>query len=172
MDSNSNNKNSDKSEHNQSEIWDIHSIDNNEIDNVPIGFFIGLVARQYLNFFNKYLSELNINENQFWILLVICQEQNISQEQIASMIRVNEATVTRELNNLEKRNLIIRKTDENDRRRKLVSLYDKGFEMIQTVLDIDYESESQLLNYFSMEEFHILKFLLKKFIVTLDNSHK
>ena len=88
------------------------------------------------------------------------------------MIRVNEATVTRELNNLEKRNLIIRKTDENDRRRKLVSLYDKGFEMIQTVLDIDYESESQLLNYFSMEEFHILKFLLKKFIVTLDNSHK
>lgn len=42
----------------QSEILNIYSLDNNEIDNVPIGFFFGLAARQYLNFFGKYLSEL------------------------------------------------------------------------------------------------------------------
>ena len=70
MDLNSNNKNGDKFE---SEILDIYSLDNNEIDNVPIGFFFGLAARQYLNFFDKYLSELDINQNQFWILLNLCQ---------------------------------------------------------------------------------------------------
>lgn len=85
-------------------------MDNNEIDNVPIGFFFGLAARQYLDFFNKYVSQLDINENQFWILLVLCQEQNISQDRIASMLMVNGATVTRELNDLEKRGLIRRKT--------------------------------------------------------------
>ena len=63
---------------------------------------------------------MNINQNQFWILLVLYQEQDITQERIASLLRVNGATVTRELENLEKRNLIIRKIDENDRRRKLV----------------------------------------------------
>ena len=132
MDLNSNNKNGDKSESNQSEILNIYSLDNNEIDNVPIGFFFGLAARQYLNFFGKYLSELDINQNQFWILLSLCQEQNISQDKIASILRVNGATMTRELNDLEERRLIVRKTDENDRRRKLVSLFDKGFEMLES----------------------------------------
>ena len=146
MDLNSNNKNGDKFE---SEILDIYSLDNNEIDNVPIGFFFGLAARQYLNFFDKYLSELDINQNQFWILLNLCQEQNISQDKIASVLRVNGATMTRELNDLEKRRLIIRKTDENDRRKKLVSLFDKGFEMLESAQDVDYETESVLLNYFS-----------------------
>ena len=149
MDLNSNNKNGDKSESNQSEILNIYSLDNNEIDNVPIGFFFGLAARQYLNFFDKYLSELDINQNQFWILLNLCQEQNISQDKIASVLRVNGATMTRELNDLEKRRLIIRKTDENDRRKKLVSLFDKGFEMLESAQDVDYETESVLLNYFS-----------------------
>ncbi|WP_296804467.1 MarR family winged helix-turn-helix transcriptional regulator [uncultured Methanobrevibacter sp.] len=146
MDLNSNNKNGDKFE---SEILDIYSLDNNEIDNVPIGFFFGLAARQYLNFFDKYLSELDINQNQFWILLNLCHEQNISQDKMASVLRVNGATMTRELNDLEKRRLIIRKTDENDRRKKLVSLFDKGFEMLESAQDVDYETESVLLNYFS-----------------------
>ena len=172
MDSNSNNKNNGKSEINQPEILDIYSLDNNELDNVPIGFFFELVARQYLSFFDKYLCELNINQNQLWILLVLCQEQNISQERIASILRVNGATVTRELEILEKRNLIMRKIDENDRRRKLVSLYDKGFEMLESVQDVDWENESKLLNYFSIEELHILKFLLKKIIITIEDIQK
>ena len=145
MDSNSNNKNNGKSEINQPEILDIYSMDNNELDNVPIGFFFGLVARQYLSFFDK---------------------------RIASLLRVNGATVTRELENLEKRNLIMRKIDENDRRRKLVSLYDKGFEMLESVQDVDWETESKLLNYFSIEELHILKFLLKKIIITIEDIQK
>ena len=169
MDLNSNNKNGDKFE---SEILDIYSLDNNELDDVPIGFFFGLVARQYLSFFDKYLCELNINQNQLWILLVLCQEQNISQERIASILRVNGATVTRELEILEKRNLIMRKIDENDRRRKLVSLYDSGFEMLESVQEVDWETESKLLNYFSIEELHILKFLLKKIIITIEDIQK
>ena len=169
MDLNSNNKNGDKFE---SEILDIYSLDNNEIDNVPIGFFFGLAARQYLNFFDKYLSELDINQNQFWILLNLCHEQNISQDKMASVLRVNGATMTRALTDLEKRRLIIRKTDENDRRKKLVSLFDKGFEMLESVQDVDWENESKLLNYFSIEELHILKFLLKKIIITIEDIQK
>ena len=172
MDLNSNNKNGDKSESNQSEILNIYSLDNNEIDNVPIGFFFGLAARQYLNFFGKYLSELDINQNQFWILLSLCQEQNISQDKIASILRVNGATMTRELNDLEERRLIVRKTDENDRRRKLVSLFDKGFEMLESAQDVDYKTESELLNYFSIEELHILKYFLKKIIITIEDIQK
>ena len=172
MDLNSNNKKRDQSGNNPSERWNIYSLDNNELDNVPIGFFFGLVARQYLSFFDEYLHELNINQNQLWILLVLCQEQNISQERIASLLRVNGATVTRELENLEKRNLIMRKIDENDRRRKLVSLYDNGFEMLESVQNVDWESESKLLNHFSIEELHILKFMLKKIIITIEDIQK
>ena len=168
----SNNKQSGNSGINKQKILDIYLLDNNKIDNVPIGFFFGLAARQYLNFFDKYLSELDINQNQFWILLNLCQEQNISQDRIASLLRVNGATVTRELESLEKRNLIMRKIDENDRRRKLVSLYDKGFEMLESVQDVDWETESKLLNYFSIEELHILKFLLKKIIITIEDIQK
>lgn len=80
--------------------------------------------------------------------------------------------MTRELENLEKRNLIMRKIDENDRRRKLVSLYDNGFEMLESVQNVDWESESKLLNHFSIEELHILKFMLKKIIITIEDIQK
>ena len=80
--------------------------------------------------------------------------------------------MTRELNDLEKRRLIIRKTDENDRRKKLVSLFDKGFEMLESAQDVDYKTESELLNYFSIEELHILKYLLKKIIITIEDIQK
>ena len=41
--------------------------------------------------------------------------------------------------------------------------------MLESVLEVDCETESKILNYFSIEELHILKFLLKKiFIITED----
>ncbi|WP_295616869.1 MarR family winged helix-turn-helix transcriptional regulator [uncultured Methanobrevibacter sp.] len=167
MDLNSNKKTSDKGKKKQPMISDIYSLDNNEIDNVPIGFFFGPAASQYLTFFGRYLKDLDITQNQFWILLTLFQEKNISQERIASILKLNEATVTREINTLEKRNLIMRKTDENDRRRKIVSPSDGGLEMYKMVKEVDYKSQAEVLKYFSKEELHILKFLLKKLMITM-----
>lgn len=50
--------------------------------------------------------------------------------------------------------------------------YDKGFELLETVLEIDCETESKLLNYSSIEELHILKFLIKKILISFDEIQK
>ena len=46
------------------------------------------------------------------------------------------------------------------------------FVMLESVQEVDWETESKLLNYFSIEELHILKFLLKKIIITIEDIQK
>ncbi len=172
MDFNSNKKNSGKQKSNKPIITDIHSLDNNRLDNVPIGFFFGIVSSRYVTFFDSFFTDLNLNHNKFWILLTLCYKPNISQEQISSILNINKATVTREVKYLEKKELIIRKTDANDKRRNIVSLSEKGFKMFEIFKEVDYESELELLNSLSRDEIYILKFLLKKVIITIEDIHK
>lgn len=169
MDLNSNIENNIMKDEKLPFIKDIHLIDNNDLDYVPIGFFLGIASTYYGAFFNKYLYGLDLNLKQFFILLAINDEENMTQERLSSILNINEATLTREINTLEKNGFITRRIDENDKRKKIITISNKFNEKIKCIKDIDYESESQLLNYFSTEEIHILKYLLKKIIISLED---
>lgn len=43
----------------------MHKLDNNELDNAHIEFFVGLVSRYNLSFLDKYVKDLDKGQNQF-----------------------------------------------------------------------------------------------------------
>lgn len=153
-------------------IKDINKMDNNDIDDVPLGFFIEYLFNSYGSFIKKHLNDVKLTQKQAYILLTLFHENSIPQEKLASLLNFNEVTVTREVNYLEKKNYIIRKTDENDKRKKIVSLSEKGYAMQSLLRKCDHESEIELLDYLNYEELHILKFLMRKVMLTLDEINE
>ena len=68
----------------------------------------------------------DITVEQWMILLVLWKQNGQTQQQIANIIGKDKGTVSPQLDGLEKRELIMRLQDKNDKRRNVVCLTQKG----------------------------------------------
>lgn len=78
--------------------------------------YINRISRANGIVYGHRLQEYGIAQCHHPYILLICREPGISQEQIAREICVNRSNVTRQLAALEKKELIIRRQDREDRR--------------------------------------------------------
>ena len=67
-----------------------------------------------------------ITVEQWMILLVLWKQNGQTQQEIANIIGKDKGTISPQLDGLEKRDLIMRFQDKNDRRRNVVCLTQKG----------------------------------------------
>jgi DNA-binding MarR family transcriptional regulator len=68
----------------------------------------------------------DITVEQWMILLVLWKQNGQTQQEIANKIGKDKATISPQLDGLEKRDLIMRFQDKNDNRRNIVCLTQKG----------------------------------------------
>lgn len=151
-------------------IKDFSKINNEEIDEVPLGFFIESIYRYYSDYLNHHLKNVDLTPKQIYILLILSNENNLNQESIASVLNSNEVTTAREINHLEKNEFIERETDSNDKRKKIVLLTDKGKKLVNIITKFSNISEENLNEYISPEELHILRILLKKLLLSVNEQ--
>lgn len=72
------------------------------------------------------LNEIGLSREQWTILVVLWQQDGISQQRIANETGRDKPSTTRLLDNLEKEGYILRKPDAHDRRLNLICLTAKG----------------------------------------------
>ena len=85
----------------------------------------------------------NITFEMFQVLAVLWRQDNINQQEIADRVQKNKASLTPLIDNLSKRNLVVRNEDPVDRRNKIISLTREGFEYrekLQPMIHEIYES--------------------------------
>ena len=68
----------------------------------------------------------DITVEQWMILLVLWKQNGQTQQEIANIIGKDKGTISPQLDGLEKRDLIMRFQDKNDKRRNVVCLTQKG----------------------------------------------
>lgn len=91
-----------------------------------IGTQINIVARAMKNCLERELAKIGVSPSQ-WMLLTALGERNKQvQTDLARMVNLDNATVTRIIDKLEEMKLLIRKQDKGDRRVQIVSLTPKG----------------------------------------------
>ena len=73
-------------------------------------------------------DKLDLTYEMVQVLAVLWRKGEINQQEIADRVQKNKASLTSLLDNLAKRNLIIRNEDPSDRRNKIISLTDSGKE--------------------------------------------
>lgn len=85
----------------------------------------------------------NITFEMFQVLAVLWRQNNINQQEIADRVQKNKASLTPLIDNLSKRNLVVRNEDPVDRRNKIISLTKEGYkyrEKLQPMIHEIYES--------------------------------
>ncbi len=69
-----------------------------------------------------------LSKNQPMVIKIIGMEGEIMPSTIGNYTGMNKSSLTRMVDDLEKKEMVFRKTDPEDRRKVLVSLTDKGLE--------------------------------------------
>ncbi|WP_316836251.1 MarR family winged helix-turn-helix transcriptional regulator [Pedobacter nutrimenti] len=79
-------------------------------------------------------NQMNITYEMLEVLMCLWEKDGINQQEIASRIIKEKASMTYLIDNLSKRELVKREEDENDRRNNLIYLTKKGKHLQEELL--------------------------------------
>ena len=102
------------------------------IDKMTLGNQMGNMIRSFAVTLQHTLSDSKIDftMEQFAVLSILNEQENLTQQDIASMLSKDKSGILRHIDNLEKRKFVVRVADENDRRKKILIITKKGYEAI------------------------------------------
>lgn len=120
----------------------------------------------YELFQKLYLEKRNSGQiSQGKILKILYKKGDISQKEMQGILNVKSGTISEYINKLENKELLVRKNDENDRRKRVLHLTDKGKKDVEAFTD-DYKKEvMQLFSVLSDNEKLELERILKKLLM-------
>ena len=120
----------------------------------------------YELFQKLYLNKRNNGQmSQGKILKILYKKGDISQKDMQDKLHVKSGTISESINKLEKKGLLIRQYDENDRRKRVLHLTEKGKKDVETYTK-DYQKEViQFFDVLSDDEKKELEEILKKLLV-------
>lgn len=114
-------------------------------------------------FRNQRMQDRGLTSSQAGIVSYIQKKGNpgIMAGELAKGLNLSKATISEMINLLEKKSLIMRRTDENDARKSMIFLTKKGMEQKSFLRNVSVESETILLRGMTEEEQEELNRLLQ-----------
>lgn len=101
-----------------------------------IGRYISYFYRMGQCYINEKLEPYHIGSGQYTYLLVLFDENGISQETLSERIKIDKATTGRAIKKLMQEGYVYRKRDSKDKRRYQIFLTPKGNEIKAVVYDV------------------------------------
>ena len=131
---------------------------------ITLGMLIGQVHRLSTKRFvqNSHTYGLEISLDQWLVLGPVWKNDGISQKDISEYCGKDKTSVTKIIDTLEKKNLVVRVTDQLDNRVKSVVLSQKGRERFLSALPVMAQTRDELRSGISDKEIEALKSILNK----------
>lgn len=142
---------------------------------MDIGLEVALTASAYRVAGIKTLkvySQDDITREQFGILLLLSLGDGLYQTQIANILGKDRPNVTRMIYILEKRGLIRREKDLNNRRILKVYITEQGLEKVETLRPLKTRMDSVQSRGMTKEEIEVLISLLRKVRANISEEYK
>ena len=138
---------------------------------ITLGMLIGQVHRLSTKRFvqNSHMHGLEISLDQWLVLGPIWKHDGISQKDIAEYCGKDKTSITKIIDTLEKKNLVVRVTDQLDHRVKRVVLSQKGRELFLSALPVMAKTRDELRSGISDKEIEALKTILNKIYKNLND---
>lgn len=128
---------------------------------------IGKASRLLGNRISKNLSEHQVTAEQLTILACLWQQNGQTQQSLADISNKNKASITHLIDNLEKRKLVVRKADNEDRRNKKVYLTEEGQKLQSSLSKIVKKTTRHATEGIDKKELKNAKNVLKKMVENL-----
>lgn len=109
------------------------------------------------------IKESGLTVAQFAVLEALYNKGDLRIQELIEKILTTSGNITVVIKNLEKDDLVKKNPDPSDKRAAIVSITDKGKEIIEGILPKHIENINRIFNILSDEEKIILKNILKKF---------
>ena len=132
--------------------------------NKQVGVYLNLVH----NKFKQYISTIfqkhghNITPEQFLVMDTLWDEGVLSQQQIADTILKDKNSVVKLIDGLEKKNLVKRVADKQDRRKNLIELTPYALEIKDEVTELAIASVNLIIKDIPTNELYIFIKVLSK----------
>lgn len=133
-----------------------------------LGRLIYLNAQEIKNFAEKLLKPYDLTLEQFHLLKQMSSELGMSQRELGELANKTPANMTRILDRLELKNLVIRKGIKEDRRATHVFLTSKGDALVHEVFATFESFSSQLEEGISDQDQQVVR----KVLVTIEKNIK
>ena len=131
---------------------------------ISLGMLISQVDRLCTKRFvqNSHKVGLDISQDQWMVLGPIWKNEGISQKYISEYCGKDKTSVTKIIDTLEKKNIVVRVPDQLDNRVKRVVLSNKGKELFLNVMPVIEQTRDELRSGISDKEIESLKTVLTK----------
>ena len=134
-----------------------------DLDNC-VAFVTNIAAKTLSESLNSGLIEHGVTKTQWIAMYFIDREEDLTQKELAYLMGTKEPTVTGILDRLERDNLIERKEDKSDKRRKTLNLTSEGKEKIIQLTDIAQDFKDNCLEGISDKDQEIFLEVLDKMV--------
>lgn len=136
-----------------------------EIFDILSGKISGLINRTVLKPFTR--EGFDITTEQWTVLSCLWDNGKINQQMICEFTQKDKPSVTRLIDNLEKKNLVRRKSDPKDRRNRIIHLTPQGAALKQKTTEVVHNIVNHALEDISDEELSIAKDVLLRIMQNL-----
>ena len=135
-----------------------------------IGLLIHDVARLLRVLYDRQMASIGLTRSQWWLLTYLYFNEGINQSELAILLDIEKAPLSRLLERMELKGWVIRKIEGKDRRIKTIYLSDSIKPLLVSMRDkaADYRKES--LSILDIEDLNKLRDLLQ--ILKKDLSKK
>ena len=139
-----------------------------------LGCLTNLSAMAARNFLTRQLSVhgIDMTIEQFKVMVVLWKEGTSTQQNIADFVGKDKTSITRLIAGLEKRSLIGRAPDANDKRCNLVTLTPQGVALEKPTMEVLAEATRYLHQGIDPNELAITLRVLKQMCLTLNYTPK
>ena len=128
-------------------------------NDMPTSPLVSLLYRKQTSYLNDKLKDVNLSSGLYPLLIKAYKNKAISQEELARELHVNESTVTRNLDKLEKKGMIVK---TRDKRKKIVNVTQEGAKTAQKIMDYDESWDETIKENLTESEFEDFQKLLIK----------
>jgi DNA-binding MarR family transcriptional regulator len=132
-----------------------------EISEMSIGTLISSISRAHLRYLFTEIEKHGITGGQYQFLLGLSKQDGITQEELASNFHMNQSTIARALKKLEDAGMVLRKTDDTNRRKNIITVTDNGRRVTSKIQLTDEKWEENVHSLSKTEKSTFKKMLMK-----------
>ena len=132
-----------------------------EIFEENIGLLIHDVARLLRVLYDRQMASIGLTRSQWWLLTYLFFKDGINQSELAILMDMEKAPLSRLLDRMEKKGWVIRKNESKDRRTKNIYLSESIKPLISSMRDKAAEYRRESLSILTDKDLNKLKAILQ-----------
>ena len=133
----------------------------NETFEENIGLLIHDVARLLRVLYDRQMASIGLTRSQWWLLTYLFFKDGINQSELAILMDMEKAPLSRLLDRMEKKGWVIRKNESKDRRTKNIYLSETIKPLISSMRDKAAEYRRESLSILTDKDRNKLKAILQ-----------